>query len=220
MSSGQKFNPLKLAPTVNLFAAVKANDIMRVEKMLENGTNPDIQDDLGATPLMHAINGGLGDMVRLLLYYGADVNIEGPNGWFPLLFAVERGEHNILGDLLLVDEIKVNKALPNGATALHIAAQENDPLAAELLLIRGADVNAMTVAGNTPFMILAHSDPAQNLSEIKRVLQEAMAESANSVVAAAAKPNLYPKNMKHKKEGGRRTKRRRHNKRKTRRHAK
>ena len=218
---GAKFNPFKAAVKKSLFDAAKLGDAMLIDQMLAGGANPDITDEVGATPLMYAINEGNADAVRLLLYYGTEVNNEGPNGWFPLLFAVERKHHGILIDLLLIKELDVNKTLPNGITALHIAAQNNDPRAAELLLARGADVNAETVDGITPFMILAQVDPSKNLSEMKRILQAAIAEAAAPAAAVAVGPNYYPKNMKHKKEGGRRTKRARQTKRrKTRHHAK
>ncbi len=222
--SSKTFNPLKAAAEANLFAAVKANNFELVEQILSRpGAKPDVRDKMNATPLMYAINEGLGDMVRLLLTYKADINAEGPNGWFPLLFAVERKRHNILGDLLLRPTIQINKTLPDGTTVLHVAAQNNDPVAAKLLLVSGADVNAVNDNGTTPFMMLAHHKSSTNLSQIKRVFQDAIANAAPAEEVAAKAPANYiftPQKLKNKMDGGRRkTRRRRHNKR-TSRHAK
>jgi ankyrin repeat protein len=201
----QRTNPFKKVMKGNLFSAVRANNDLLVDEYLALGADPDQRDADGYTPLMYAIHHDLVNMVQLLLFYNAEVNNEGPHGWFPLLFAVDQGNHNILSDLLLVGELDVNKTLPSGHTALHLAVQKNDPVAAELLVIRGADVGAETINGTTPFMMLTAIAPDKNISAIKSVLQAAMAEAASP--EPLAKQILYPKSMKHKVEGGRRTRR-------------
>jgi ankyrin repeat protein len=195
--AGAKFNPFRAVTQKNLFDAARTGDLATVDALLARGADPDMVDDAGATPLMYAINGDHGPVVRSLLYHGAEVNNEGPSGWSPIHFAVERKHHGILTDLLRVEEIDVNKRLPNGSTALHIAAQNNDPMAARLLLASGANVHVSNKGGNTAFMILAEAANNANISEMKQILQEAM-----------VKP-MYPKNRKHKTEGGRRKKMRR-----------
>ena len=56
------------------FAGSKSNKIEEVKLLLENGADPDIQDDMGDTALTWAAVNGNIEIAELLLKYGADVN--------------------------------------------------------------------------------------------------------------------------------------------------
>lgn len=50
------------------------------EKLLQNGANPNIQDDTGRTPIMYAMLNGNADVMETLIKNGADLTIKDNNG--------------------------------------------------------------------------------------------------------------------------------------------
>ena len=65
---------------MDLIDAARNGDIQRVQELLENGANPNIQNRNGRTALMVAIAWGYTDIVLLLLEKGADPNISANSG--------------------------------------------------------------------------------------------------------------------------------------------
>lgn len=65
---------------MDLIDATRNGDIQRVQELLENGANPNIQNRNGRTALMVAIAWGYTDIVLLLLEKGADPNISANSG--------------------------------------------------------------------------------------------------------------------------------------------
>ena len=57
-----------------LHFAAQDGDVERVTRLLKDGYQPNVFDDLGKTPLHYAAEGGHLDVLRLLLASGADVN--------------------------------------------------------------------------------------------------------------------------------------------------
>jgi ankyrin repeat protein len=58
------------------YAALRVNDLPRLEAMLKRGAHVNIRDNTGSTPLMYAASVGSADAMRLLLDNGADVNLK------------------------------------------------------------------------------------------------------------------------------------------------
>ena len=98
------------------------------------------------TPLMEAAYYQK-DMVSLLISEGADVNKLSDNGWTVLDGAVDEGRLDI-AELLLDSGVKPN-VKGEKISALHIAAWYQ-PNFVELLIAKGADVNAKDNNGWTP----------------------------------------------------------------------
>lgn len=74
-----------------LHAAVIRGNIQAVSILLEAGADPDLQDYLGKTPLMHAVQRDLVACAKLLVRYNCDVNTAGSmNGTImsPLILAL------------------------------------------------------------------------------------------------------------------------------------
>ena len=73
---------------MELFSAVKSNDISKVKELIENGTDPNTQDNNGNTPLHYsAIYGnthGNIEISKLLLENGAIPNIKNNKDKTPL----------------------------------------------------------------------------------------------------------------------------------------
>lgn len=107
-------------------------------------------DGYGWTPLHYASAYGHGDLARILLDRGADMEAATDRGLTPLLASAARGRHGMA--LLLLDRgASIRAADREGRTALHLAADAETPDAGlmGLLLDRGADVDAWSADGKT-----------------------------------------------------------------------
>lgn len=78
-----------------LHMAVQAGNIVRVRQLLEAGVDPDIADELGDTPLHHAVRGETG-LSQLLLDAGANPNARNAGGIAPLLLAAGSGRSDLI----------------------------------------------------------------------------------------------------------------------------
>jgi ankyrin repeat protein len=131
------------------------------------GTNPTWQSEVGATPFLRAAYSNDVAVMRLLLAYGADPNINASDkttplmaaagvGWLPSL-VYTRNENLVeslklcleLGnDINAVNDGKPNSGGPSGLTALHGAAFKGLPEGVQFLVDHGANVFA-TDTGST-----------------------------------------------------------------------
>lgn len=116
-------------------------------------------DGHGNTPLHWAAFKNETDCVSLLLRYGANANARAhPSGWTPLHDAAYSNSRDSIA--LLVDAGACVDARANsGATPLCFAAQENAAAAAELLLIRGANVTLRCIPA-----LLPHANTRQSMA--------------------------------------------------------
>jgi len=73
---------------VTLERIVYDNDLEALKKEIENGTDVNLQNYYGWTPLHIAIRRDRRDMVAYLLEQGADINRVDGVGWTPLMEAV------------------------------------------------------------------------------------------------------------------------------------
>jgi ankyrin repeat protein len=125
------------------------------------GTNPTWQSEVGATPFLRAAYSNDVAVMRLLLAYGADPNIDASDkttplmaaagvGWLPSL-VYTRNENLVeslklcleLGnDINAVNDGKPNSGGPSGLTALHGAAFKGVPEGVQFLVDHGANVFA------------------------------------------------------------------------------
>ncbi len=75
-------------------------DAERIKKLLEEGTDPNIRDGDGNTPLHFAVSKGCAEVARLLLRHGADPNAQDKNGETPLHVAAFWGHVDVVRLLL------------------------------------------------------------------------------------------------------------------------
>ena len=113
----------------NLIASGNVSD---VESMLNMGTDVNVENPHGWTPLMSACEHEQPDMIRLLVARGANINHADSNGWTPL--------HNAI-------DVAIDGAI-------QTRAPEIDWRCVGILLDLGADPSLKCDRGTTPFNII------------------------------------------------------------------
>ena len=157
-----------LLPAIFAEASTKEKNV-RLSKAAERGNLADVQDELndgadvnakdifGWTVLMRASYGGYtygryAEVVKLLLYKGADVNIIKTDEGTTALMAASSGGNAEVVKLLLDKGANVNIKTNTGTTALITASSGGYAEIVKLLLDKGADVNIKTNEGITALM--------------------------------------------------------------------
>ncbi|WP_353286235.1 ankyrin repeat domain-containing protein [Wolbachia endosymbiont (group A) of Crataerina pallida] len=161
-----------------LHLAVEAGKLKVVRLLLDRGANIKAADMYGQTPLDLAIKKGYENIVEVLkqkqldldkelliaaekgniekirdsIRQGANVNVQGRQGWTPLFWAIQKNNFNII-ELLLDNNADIKVKDNEGWTPLHWAVQLGSLDIVERLVERGADVNASTADGRTPLDI-------------------------------------------------------------------
>ena len=157
-----------------------------VNLLLAAGTDVNLPDSLGLTPLMHAVVSDQPAMQTILLFNGADVNamdhfyktalhrsvemqhialmealvVHGAEVTAEhLIEAAHHGNHHLLRVLLTRHEqVKLNKRY-NGEVALCVSVWRAHHHCSKLLIELGADVNALTNYGESTLLgASAHGD--------------------------------------------------------------
>ena len=94
----------------------------------------------GATLLMIAAQKGYGDIVKLLLEAGLEMDTADSRGMTALYHAVVQGHVNAVSELLQHARVKINQALlPSGETPLLVAAEHDQAAIVNLLVSLGAE---------------------------------------------------------------------------------
>lgn len=127
-----------------------------VMALLDKGANVNATcDSEGETPLIRAAEECGFEVVKRMIELGANVNAQSETG----LTALGKARTREIAQLLLDAGAKVNNDGPN--TTLMFACDEPDrPEVVELLIARGADVNAKNGRGVSPILFAAVHDCA------------------------------------------------------------
>ena len=132
--------------TTPLMQAVLYGDADSVRLLLEQGADPNIRNEAGATALMWAVDDF--QKTRLLVEHGADVNARSDDGRTPILIAAALFGNTGVVKLLLDRgaDLSAKSPDPRGyATVLSEAARTGDASLMRLLIERGADVKSAGV---------------------------------------------------------------------------
>jgi ankyrin repeat protein len=139
--------------------AVFNGDVNEAKRLLRAGANVTLANYYGATPMTLAAEVGNTDMLKVLLEAGANADSPNPEGQTALL-AVARTGNVEAAKLLLEHGATVDaKEKWGGQTALMWASARRHPAMMELLIARGADVNAASIDRNYQRHIQAEGRP-------------------------------------------------------------
>lgn len=159
-----------------LLAAIANSDCDEIQLLLDDGANFSARDEIGATPLMRALEKNLPpDCVLALIQAGADPNAtHGSLKISALMVAASYSSAKVV-TLLLESGAEVDFATPDGWTALMSATRNSSrPEVIRELVAAGANINALDGYGVTPLMRAAQTNPN---SEIIAILVRLGADS-------------------------------------------
>ncbi len=148
---------------VRILIAARLGDIASVKAMLTHDPtlvharmkrgeyllSPKQALNVGDTPIYEAAAHNHPELVRLLLDFGADINICTSTGETPLHGAIA-AHHLSMVTLLLDNGADINASLAHGQTPLRLAVIKGFADIVELLLARGAQANTSGRTGLTP----------------------------------------------------------------------
>jgi len=159
---GNHVNALNGEGNSLLYVAASKNQIDKINFLLDNGADVNIRNERGATPLNVACDKNALEVVQLLLDRGADVNTRTNRGNTPLTCAASGKGCTLLNtvafnttyDFTNVAEILLdNGADVNIMNPLLMAASAGNVKMVQLLLARGANINATDAAGQNVLQI-------------------------------------------------------------------
>lgn len=139
-------------PQEDFFKAVDIDAAHIVSEMLAQGFDPNQRDDKGQVPLFVALRSESRQAVAALLAHPKiDIDAVNAHGETPVMMAALRGDLALTRQLL----DRGARVTREGWTPLHYAASGPDPQVVELLLARGAPIDARSPNGTTPLMMAA-----------------------------------------------------------------
>ena len=126
-----------------LIFATKNGNVKLCRKLIESGADINIIDNDGMCSLHHFIENRNNNrelcILRMLLDYGANLEVKDSNMNTPLMLSVEKDYYQIT-ELLLNYGANPNNVNINGNTSLHIACLHNNYNLCVLLMKNGANI--------------------------------------------------------------------------------
>lgn len=143
---------------VLLMDASSRGDIDLVNRLIDDGTDVNVKNNGGETPLLFASEKGRLDVMKALVRAGADVNVKNGDGNTPLLLLGNKETYEAEDEILDVTTIlikagaDVNARNKLGSTAV-MEATYGLTTVLRVLIEAGADVNATGNSGHTPLSL-------------------------------------------------------------------
>ncbi len=139
-------------PKEDFFKAVEIDAAHIVKGLLAEGFDPNERDGQGQVPLFLALRSESRQVVAALLANPkTEIDAVNPHGETPVMMAAMRGDLALTRQLLE----RGARLAREGWTPLHYAASGPEPKVVELLLDRGAPIDALSPNGTTPLMMAA-----------------------------------------------------------------
>jgi ankyrin repeat protein len=153
-------------PTDALSANLTGNPLLVEQFLNRSPLMVNLRTAAGETPLHVAAELGFVAVTRVLLAYGAEVDVYNQYGFTPLHLAVMQGYVDIASDLL-AHGAKVDARGINLLTPLHLAVEYSQPAMVTLLLQHHADRHAKTGEGKTPLDLANERNDEKTSSLLK-----------------------------------------------------
>ena len=175
----------RVLPRYSLQEAARSGNIIKVKTLLRGGAVIDKSTSPYGTALQAATVGGHEEMVRFLINKGAYVNIEGENTKSSLAEAAHNGNTALILLLLQagadisgrcqfsIDMLSLwsgFKFLCQSWTPLHFAAYGKHKEAVQILLERGANINAMTSQGDSTLYLAIYANYSNDAGNKKWII--------------------------------------------------
>ena len=145
---------------VDFFRAVHLDDVRAVQRLLNEGLNPNSLDEKGQPGLFVAMRDDATKVAAALLAHPKiNVDLANASDETPLMMAALRGNLG-LAEQLIARGAAVNRS---GWTPLHYACTGPQTSMAALLLQRGAAIEALSPNRSTPLMMAARYGPESSV---------------------------------------------------------
>ena len=140
--------PTGKAPDIDIHFAAMFGNLEAVKQYITTGTDVNVKNELGMTPLFYAAADGHKEIAELLIAKGADVNAKDKYGRTPLHFAAMDG-HKEIAELLITAGADVNAKDGGGDTPLDWAIKYKRTETTDLLRKHGGKTaKELEAAGN------------------------------------------------------------------------
>ena len=133
--------PTAKAPDISIREAAKAGNIEAVKQHLAAGTDVNVKNDFGFTPLLKAAQFGRREVAELLIAKGADVSVKDKFGRTPLHCAADEGQTEV-AELLIAAGADVNGRDNGDRTPLDFAVMKKQNEISDLLRKHGGKTGA------------------------------------------------------------------------------
>ncbi len=151
-TSGRSDNPADAG--MELIEASQTGDLDRVRQLVQAGADVNANPlGIGVVPLIAAATEGHAEIVALLLEHDANPNSAGPGNMSALSAAIAAKHLQIAGQLLQCGADPNTQDQMAGFAPLHYAVMAEDAGLVQLLIEKGANVNAANNDGATPLMM-------------------------------------------------------------------
>ena len=146
----------------DLFRAIKHHDVRRTKRIArKTGTRFEYVNDVesGCPPMCLAAKQGFIDTITVLFHYGLSPHVPDDKCWFPVHYAAQNGQCDVINVLVECGHADVTRSCPvaecpcKKQTALHVAAEFGQYEAVLALLHGGSDVNSRDFQNKTPLQV-------------------------------------------------------------------
>lgn len=185
---GTELNPLMIAAGTGSFPVVQF--------LINAGADARYSSkNDGRTALMDASYAGHADIVKYLIDHGALADAAATDtGATPLMMACENG-HAEVAQILLHQEVDINRVMKDGASALSLACHNGHYQLAKLLLENDADPDALTANHQTVPLIYAaqrgHIEIVQLLVDRGAQIDRPDSQKGSTALMAASETGQY-----------------------------
>ncbi len=129
--------------------AASQGETKKVNEYLKLGVFINFRDAQGGTALFYAVNNSYPEIVKTLLYYGANPNIGTSDGYTPLMAAASNGDFDIAQLLLYIKRTNINLVDKHRTSALMYAAYYGNYYIVDMLLFYHANIKILDMDYNS-----------------------------------------------------------------------